>query len=48
MSADSNNVFQKVNSVAHIWGSRPYDKGISPTETYLVGIAALGEGKNSN
>jgi stearoyl-CoA desaturase (Delta-9 desaturase) len=34
-----------VNSVAHIWGSKPYDKEISPTENYIVGIAALGEGE---
>jgi stearoyl-CoA desaturase (Delta-9 desaturase) len=34
-----------VNSVAHIWGTKPYDKGISPTDSYLVGIAALGEGE---
>jgi stearoyl-CoA desaturase (Delta-9 desaturase) len=34
-----------VNSVAHIWGSKPYEKAISPTENYIVGIAALGEGE---
>ncbi|XP_008550318.1 acyl-CoA Delta-9 desaturase [Microplitis demolitor] len=33
-----------VNSVAHIWGQRPYDKDISPAENLLVSIAALGEG----
>jgi stearoyl-CoA desaturase (Delta-9 desaturase) len=33
-----------VNSVAHLWGSKPYDKNISPTDTYFVGFVALGEG----
>lgn len=33
-----------VNSVAHLWGPKPYDKNISPTDTYLVGFCALGEG----
>lgn len=33
-----------VNSVAHMYGSRPYDKKISPTESLPVAIAALGEG----
>lgn len=33
-----------VNSVAHMWGNRPYDKYISPVENFAVSMAALGEG----
>ncbi|XP_035732219.1 acyl-CoA Delta(11) desaturase-like isoform X2 [Vespa mandarinia] len=33
-----------VNSAAHIWGMKPYDSSISPTDSYSVGIAAFGEG----
>lgn len=33
-----------VNSVAHMWGQKPYDKTISPVENIAVSIAALGEG----
>ncbi|CAB3380398.1 Hypothetical predicted protein [Cloeon dipterum] len=33
-----------VNSAAHMWGNRPYEKGISPTENRSVAIAAFGEG----
>nr|CAD7268140.1 unnamed protein product [Timema shepardi] len=33
-----------VNSVAHMWGNRPYDKSISPVENLAVSLAALGEG----
>lgn len=33
-----------VNSYAHIWGTKPYDKNISPTNSTFVGIAAVGEG----
>ncbi|XP_061399660.1 acyl-CoA Delta-12 desaturase-like [Musca vetustissima] len=33
-----------VNSVAHMFGSRPYDKNISPTESPFVSFVALGEG----
>nr|XP_022919349.1 acyl-CoA Delta(11) desaturase [Onthophagus taurus]XP_022919350.1 acyl-CoA Delta(11) desaturase [Onthophagus taurus] len=33
-----------VNSVAHMWGQKPYDKNISPVENLAVSIAALGEG----
>ncbi|ENN73778.1 hypothetical protein HUJ04_010980 [Dendroctonus ponderosae] len=33
-----------VNSVAHMWGQKPYDKFISPVENLAVSIAALGEG----
>ena len=33
-----------VNSVAHMWGQKPYDKDISPVENIAVSIASLGEG----
>ncbi|CAG6017048.1 stearoyl-CoA desaturase b [Menidia menidia] len=33
-----------VNSAAHIWGNRPYDKGINPRENPLVALSAVGEG----
>ncbi|XP_041988696.1 acyl-CoA Delta-9 desaturase-like [Aricia agestis] len=33
-----------VNSAAHIWGNKPYDKNIGPTENKLVSILATGEG----
>uniref|UniRef100_A0A2M4BPJ9 Putative fatty acid desaturase n=1 Tax=Anopheles marajoara TaxID=58244 RepID=A0A2M4BPJ9_9DIPT len=33
-----------VNSVAHMFGNRPYDKSISPVENLAVAIAAMGEG----
>ncbi|CAH2245022.1 acyl-CoA Delta(11) desaturase-like [Pararge aegeria] len=33
-----------VNSAAHIWGMRPYDKTINPAENLLVSIICLGEG----
>lgn len=33
-----------VNSVAHMFGNRPYDKNISPVENLPVAIAAMGEG----
>ena len=33
-----------VNSVAHLWGSRPYDRFINPAENSLVSSFAIGEG----
>ncbi|KAJ1522373.1 hypothetical protein ONE63_002662 [Megalurothrips usitatus] len=33
-----------VNSAAHIWGTKPVDKNISPTENSFVGHVAFGEG----
>ncbi|EEB11651.1 fatty acid desaturase, putative [Pediculus humanus corporis] len=33
-----------VNSAAHIWGVKPYDKNISSSENATVGILAMGEG----
>ena len=33
-----------VNSAAHYWGKRPYDKTIMPRENWFVIFGALGEG----
>lgn len=33
-----------VNSAAHMWGRRPYDKNINPSENRGVSFMALGEG----
>ncbi|XP_022186709.2 acyl-CoA Delta(11) desaturase isoform X2 [Nilaparvata lugens] len=33
-----------VNSAAHIWGNKPYDKRINPAENLTVSILAMGEG----
>ncbi|XP_054736876.1 acyl-CoA Delta-9 desaturase [Anastrepha obliqua] len=33
-----------VNSVAHMWGRKPYDKNISSVESRFVAFLALGEG----
>lgn len=33
-----------VNSFAHMFGHKPYDKGIKPSENIFVSIAAIGEG----
>ncbi|XP_064458048.1 acyl-CoA Delta-9 desaturase-like [Ornithodoros turicata] len=33
-----------VNGVAHLWGTRPYDKSIAPAENILVSAVAAGEG----
>jgi stearoyl-CoA desaturase (delta-9 desaturase) len=33
-----------VNSAAHIFGNKPYDKTIGPSENRLVSILAMGEG----
>ncbi|XP_014279996.2 acyl-CoA Delta-9 desaturase isoform X1 [Halyomorpha halys] len=33
-----------VNSAAHMWGNRPYDKNINPAENFVVAIGASGEG----
>ncbi|KAL3279063.1 hypothetical protein HHI36_016577 [Cryptolaemus montrouzieri] len=38
------NITWLVNSAAHIWGMKPYDKSIAPTENIFVAIAAQGEG----
>lgn len=33
-----------INSVAHMWGFRPYDKNISPRQNIFTALCALGEG----
>ena len=33
-----------VNSAAHLWGSRPYDKHLNPSDNRFVCVAAIGEG----
>lgn len=33
-----------VNSAAHMWGMKPYDKRINPAENMFVVISAIGEG----
>ena len=33
-----------VNSAAHLWGTRPYDKSMNPAENMFVSIGAIGEG----
>jgi len=33
-----------VNSAAHLWGDRPYDKNINPSENKMVAVLAMGEG----
>uniref|UniRef100_A0A8C6NUT4 stearoyl-CoA 9-desaturase n=1 Tax=Nothobranchius furzeri TaxID=105023 RepID=A0A8C6NUT4_NOTFU len=33
-----------VNSAAHMWGNRPYDKNINPRENRFVTFSAIGEG----
>ena len=33
-----------VNSLAHIWGGKPYDKRINPAENRVVSFWAIGEG----
>ncbi|XP_011699461.1 PREDICTED: acyl-CoA Delta(11) desaturase-like, partial [Wasmannia auropunctata] len=38
------NATWSVNSVAHIWGMRPYDKSLSSTNNSGVAIVTLGEG----
>ncbi|KYN06486.1 Acyl-CoA Delta(11) desaturase, partial [Cyphomyrmex costatus] len=38
------NVIWSVNSAAHIWGSKPYDANINPTENRWVSFFSHGEG----
>ena len=33
-----------INSVAHMWGRRPYDKNINPSESRFVSLVSFGEG----
>ncbi len=37
-----------VNSVCHLWGSRPFDAGDTSTNNWLVAALALGEGWHNN
>lgn len=32
-----------VNSAAHMWGNRPYDKAINPRENPFVALSAIGK-----
>lgn len=38
------NVTWLVNSAAHLWGNKPYDKNINPVEIKPVSLVVLGEG----
>ncbi|CAG0894127.1 unnamed protein product, partial [Darwinula stevensoni] len=38
------NISWLVNSAAHLWGQRPYDRNIGAVEQNIVGSLALGEG----
>ncbi|XP_065332929.1 acyl-CoA Delta(11) desaturase-like [Cloeon dipterum] len=38
------NLTWTVNSAAHLWGTKPYDKNIMPRENKWVGMWAFGEG----
>ncbi|KAM3874184.1 stearoyl-CoA desaturase 5-like [Diretmus argenteus] len=42
--AVSLNMTWLVNSAAHMYGNRPYDKSINPRENWLVTFGAIGEG----
>lgn len=33
-----------INSVCHIWGYRPFDNNITPTDSYFMGFFGFGEG----
>jgi stearoyl-CoA desaturase (delta-9 desaturase) len=37
-----------VNSVCHLWGSRPFNKGDQSRNNFLFGLVALGEGWHNN
>lgn len=38
------NATWSVNSFAHLWGTKPYDKRINPAENMSVAFSAVGEG----
>lgn len=38
------NVTWFVNSAAHMWGNKPYDRHINPVENFFVTFGAIGEG----
>lgn len=37
-----------INSVCHLWGGRPYDKGDQSRNNFVFGILGLGEGWHNN
>jgi stearoyl-CoA desaturase (delta-9 desaturase) len=38
------NITWCVNSAAHMWGNKPYDRRINPVENFFVAFGAVGEG----
>ncbi|XP_075970067.1 acyl-CoA Delta-9 desaturase-like [Anticarsia gemmatalis] len=40
----SSHAFYLINSVAHMWGAKPYDRDMKPTESKIVSFLATGEG----
>ncbi|KAI5642889.1 fatty acid desaturase domain-containing protein [Phthorimaea operculella] len=36
-----------VNSMAHLYGTRPYDKSIQPVESWFISLLSLGEGSHN-
>ncbi|KAF2893319.1 hypothetical protein ILUMI_12875 [Ignelater luminosus] len=38
------NITWSVNSAAHLWGTKPFDKNINPVESKLVAFLSIGEG----
>ncbi|ELT92286.1 hypothetical protein CAPTEDRAFT_158126 [Capitella teleta] len=38
------NITWFVNSAAHMWGNKPYDRHINPAENFFVTFGAIGEG----
>ena len=38
------NITWTVNSIAHMWGNKPYDKHIKPAENMVITVGAMGEG----
>eukprot|EP00112_Aurelia_sp_Birch-Aquarium-sp1_P010479 Seg2237.2 transcript_id=Seg2237.2/GoldUCD/mRNA.D3Y31 product="Acyl-CoA desaturase" protein_id=Seg2237.2/GoldUCD/D3Y31 len=38
------NITWTVNSIAHMWGNRPYDKHIKPAENMFITVGSMGEG----
>ncbi|MBX3355688.1 MAG: fatty acid desaturase [Phycisphaeraceae bacterium] len=37
-----------VNSICHLWGSRPYESGDESRNNFIVGVLAMGEGWHNN
>ncbi|KAL6427784.1 hypothetical protein ACFW04_008308 [Cataglyphis niger] len=38
------NTVWTVNSIAHAWGTRPYNKNIKPTDNNIINYVTIGEG----